>query len=114
MGATEPLPAAHDWIEVGPVSAIPQLGARVVRTAGGDIAVFRNTADEIFALADRCPHRGGPLSQGIVTGRNVICPLHDWCIRLHDGCAEAPDTGAAPRFPVRVENGLVYLMLTSP
>jgi nitrite reductase (NADH) small subunit len=97
------------WIEVGPLHAIPRLGARVVRTVGGDVAVFRNNEDEVFALADRCPHRGGPLSQGIVSGRRVTCPLHDWCIRIDDGCAEAPDTGRVTRYAARVENGVVYL-----
>ena len=65
------------WIEVGKVEEIPQLGARVVRTPEGDIAVFRTSEDEIFALRDKCPHKGGPLSQGIVHGNRVACPLHD-------------------------------------
>lgn len=99
------------WLEVGPVSAIPRLGARVVRAPVGDIAVFRSSDDQIFALADRCPHRGGPLSQGIVAGTNVTCPLHDWCIRLGDGGAEPPDQGQVPRYPVRVDGGTIYLSL---
>lgn len=81
---------------------IPRLGARVVRTARGDIAVFRNAEDEVFALEDRCPHKGGPLSQGIVFGRRVACPLHGWTVELQDGCAVAPDKGCAKRFPVKV------------
>lgn len=113
MGAAEPYPMPQAWVEIGPLAAIPRLGARVVRTAQGDIAVFRNSDDEVFALADRCPHRGGPLSQGIVSGRRVTCPLHEWCIRLHDGCAEPPDEGRVLRFPARVENGIVYLVLAA-
>ena len=90
---------------------IPRLGSRVVRTeAHGDIAVFRNAEDEVFALADKCPHKGGPLSQGIVFGRSVACPLHNWTIGLEDGKAAAPDEGCAHRFAVRVEaDGSVML-----
>jgi nitrite reductase (NADH) small subunit len=100
-----------DWKRVCAVSEIPMLGARVVRTpAHGDIAVFRNAEDEVFALRDKCPHKGGPLSQGIVFGRRVSCPLHQWTIGLEDGCALAPDQGCAKRFAVRVEpDGSVLL-----
>ena len=91
---------------------IPRLGARVIRTVRGDIAVFRNAEDEVFALEDRCPHKGGPLSQGIVFGRRVACPLHGWTVGLQDGCAIAPDRGCARRFAVRVdEDGSIHLLL---
>ncbi len=86
------------------------LGARrVAREAGRDIAVFRSADDEIFALLDRCPHKGGPLSQGIVTADSVACPLHNWNIGLADGCARAPDDGCTPKFAVRVVDGQVML-----
>ncbi len=100
-----------DWKRVCALSEIPMLGARVVRTpAHGDIAVFRNAEDEVFALRDKCPHKGGPLSQGIVFGRRVSCPLHQWTIGLEDGCALAPDQGCAKRFAVRLEpDGSVLL-----
>ena len=75
----------------------------------GKIAVFRNTEDKVFALLDRCPHKGGPLSQGIVFGESVACPLHNWCIDLKTGCAAAPDEGSVKRFPVRVVDGMVEL-----
>lgn len=100
-----------EWVEIGALADIPVLGARVVRTAGGDIAVFRNAVDEVFALADACPHRGGPLSQGIVHGRAVTCPLHSWCIGLADGQAQAPDEGETPRYPVELRDGAVFLSL---
>ncbi len=90
---------------------IPRLGARVLRTAKGDIAVFRNAEDELFALEDRCPHKGGPLSQGIVFGESVACPLHNWCIALGSGEACAPDEGRVERFAVRVVDGEVELDL---
>ena len=89
---------------------IPKLGARrYLRADGKTIAIFRSAADMVFALHDRCPHRGGPLSQGIVFGESVACPLHNWCIDLNSGCAAAPDEGAVERFAVEVVEGVVEL-----
>jgi nitrite reductase (NADH) small subunit len=100
------------WIEIGTLREIPRQGARVVRTADGDVAVFRTAEDRVFALRDSCPHKGGPLSQGIVHGNKVACPLHDWRIHLDTGEAVDPDEGCAASFPVRVEGEHVYLSLT--
>lgn len=97
------------WTEVGRVEEIPKQGARVIRTGDGDVALFRTVTDEVFALEDRCPHKGGPLSQGIVHGRRVTCPLHNWVIELATGHAVAPDEGCAGHIPARVENGVVSL-----
>ena len=102
---------ACEWIEVGPLADIPQLGARVIKSGAGDIAVFRTAGDEVFALRDRCPHKGGPLSQGIVYDRRVACPLHNWVISLDTGEATGPDTGCTSRFSVKVENDMVYISL---
>ena len=100
----------NDWKVVCRVEDIPVLGARrVARPRGVDVAVFRNAEDQVFALLDRCPHRGGPLSQGIVFGTSVACPLHNWTIALDDGCARAPDEGCTQRFSCRVEDGNVLL-----
>ena len=110
MGAMKKQQA--DWIEIGSLEDIPRQGARVVRGREGDIAIFRTLDDEVFALRDRCPHKGGPLSQGIVHGKKVACPLHDWKIHLDTGMAVAPDEGCAARYPVRVEAGRVWLLLT--
>ena len=99
-----------NWKSICRVDDIPVLGSRrVARPNGCDVAVFRNAEDKVFALLDRCPHKGGPLSQGIVFGESVACPLHNWTIGLHDGCAKAPDQGCTPKFSVNVENGVVYL-----
>ncbi len=99
-----------EWKTICRVEDIPVLGARrVARLQGMDVAVFRNDQDQVFALLDRCPHKGGPLSQGIVFGTSVACPLHNWTIGLDDGCARAPDTGCAQRFAVKVEAGVVHL-----
>ena len=100
----------NEWTAVCRVEDIPVLGARrVARPRGMDVAVFRNELDEVFALLDRCPHKGGPLSQGIVFGTSVACPLHNWTIGLADGCAKAPDEGCAQHFSVKVEHGAVFL-----
>lgn len=99
-----------DWTRICRVDEIPVLGSRrVARAQGMDVAVFRNDADQVFALLDRCPHKGGPLSQGIVFGTSVACPLHNWTIGLDDGCARQPDEGCTPRFSVKVQDGEVYL-----
>ena len=97
------------WVEIGRIDDIPPRGARTVRTGGPPIAVFRTGEDDIFALVDRCPHRGGPLSEGIVSGRTVACLLHNWVIDLDSGQAHAPDTGCAPSIPVRLVDRRVFL-----
>ena len=102
----------QSWVEVGQLDDIPKLGARIVRSDEGDIAVFRNAEDEVFALRDKCPHKGGPLSQGIVHGKKVTCPLHNWNINLDSGEAVAPDEGCAAAFPIRMEGTMIYLSLT--
>jgi len=110
------MPAATrdlDWIEVGRLDDIPQRGARRVRDAGIalPIAVFRTADDAVFALIDRCPHKAGPLSEGIVQGCAVACPLHGWVIHLDNGEAEAPDEGRVPVVPVRLADGAIWLSL---
>ena len=101
-----------DWKAICRVDDIPVLGARrLPRKCGGDVAIFRNADDKVFALLDRCPHKGGPLSQGIVFGESVACPLHNWTIGLADGCAKTPDEGCTPRFAVKVDAGTVHLDL---
>ncbi len=99
-----------EWKIICRVEDIPVLGSRrVARAQGMDVAVFRNDQDQVFALLDRCPHKGGPLSQGIVFGTSVACPLHNWTIGLADGCARAPDVGCTPSFAVKVDAGVVHL-----
>lgn len=97
------------WIEVGRLTDIPRRGARRVRGIGAPVAVFRTAADEVFALVDRCPHKAGPLSEGIVQGCAIACPLHGWVIDLETGEAEAPDEGRVPVVPVEVRAGRVFL-----
>jgi nitrite reductase (NADH) small subunit len=100
----------NEWILICRVDDIPRLGSRrVARPAGCDVAIFRTAEDKVFALLDRCPHRGGPLSQGIVFGDSVACPLHNWTIALDDGRAKAPDEGCTVTFAVRIEDGRIFL-----
>ena len=100
----------NEWKVICRVEDIPVLGSRrVARAQGMDVAVFRNDQDQVFALLDRCPHKGGPLSQGIVFGTSVACPLHNWTIGLDDGCAKQPDEGCTQRFACKVEEGQVLL-----
>ena len=99
-----------EWKKICLVNEIPVLGSRrVARAKGIDVAVFRNSEDQVFALLDRCPHKGGPLSQGIVFGTSVACPLHNWTIGLDDGCAKAPDVGCTTKFACKVDAGDVFL-----
>lgn len=100
-----------NWVEIGNLSDIPALGARVVKNGEQEIAVFRNAKDEVFALNDECPHKQGKLSQGIVHDKSVTCPLHNWKIDLATGEAIAPDQGCTGHFDVKVENGVIYLSL---
>ena len=103
------------WTDICALDDIPPLGARRVRRADGvEIAVFRAADDRVFALLDRCPHKGGPLSQGIVFGDKVACPLHNWTIELATGTAVAPDQGCVQRFAVAVEAGRVLLDARAP
>ena len=98
------------WTPICRIDDIPVLGSRrVQRPQGAPVAMFRTGNDTVFALLDRCPHKGGPLSQGIVFGDRVACPLHNWSIGLSDGAAAAPDEGCTPRFAVQVVDGLVHL-----
>ena len=99
------------WTDVGAVTDIPLRGARRVPTPEGDIAVFRTGDGQVFALRDQCPHKGGPLSQGIVHGHAVACPLHNWTIDLATGEPTGADAGkgCAPVVPLRIEGGRILL-----
>ncbi len=98
------------WTFVCKVEDIPVLGARrVARDGAMAVAIFHNADDKVFALLDRCPHKGGPLSQGIVFGESVACPLHNWTVGLADGCAKSPDEGCTVTFACKVEGEQVFL-----
>jgi nitrite reductase (NADH) small subunit len=100
----------QQWQAICKIDDIPVLGARVVnRHAKPDVAIFRNSENKVFALLDRCPHKGGPLSQGIVFGEKVACPLHNWNIELDSGCAVSPDEGCTQKFSLKLVGDQVFL-----
>ena len=108
LGISPPASGA-DWIDIGAETDIPLRGARVVKAPAGDIAIFRCSDGSIFALRDKCPHKGGPLSQGIIHGHAVTCPLHNWVISLETGAVTGADKGCTPQLPVKVEAGRIFL-----
>lgn len=99
----------NNWIDIAGLEDIPQRGARVVKTALGCVAVFRTASDEVFALDNACPHKAGPLAEGIVHGRSVTCPLHNWVISLETGMAQGADQGRVATYPARLEQGRILL-----
>ena len=101
------------WVDVGALADVPSQGARRVETPIGPVAVFRTRGDQFFALIDKCPHKGGPLSEGIVHGDGVSCPLHNWVIDLNSGEPRGADAGkgCAPPVPVRVVEGRIELRI---
>ncbi len=103
-----------EWTAICHIDDIPVLGARVVqRTGEENIALFKASDHHVFAVIDRCPHKGGPLSSGLIHGHSVTCPLHSWTINLEDGQAQAPDVGCAHKIDVRVQDNHVYLGLNA-
>lgn len=100
------------WTDIAALEDIPVRGARIVKTHAGCIAEFRTDGDEVFATSDRCPHKGGPLSEGIVHGKSVTCPLHNWVFSLETGEAQGADEGQIATYPTRVENGRVLMDLS--
>ena len=96
-------------IDIAALDDIPRQGARVVKTDAGCVAVFRTADDRVFAIDDRCPHKGGPLSEGIVHGTSVTCPLHAWVFDLATGQAQGADEGSVRTYPARIEGGRVFL-----
>ena len=103
----------ENWTGVVALEEIPRLGSRVIDTDTMKIAVFRTASDDVFAMKDECPHKKGSLSQGIVHGTSVTCPLHNWKIDLASGEALGPDEGCTNVFPVKIENGFIFIDFTN-
>lgn len=99
----------NNWTEVVALDDIPALGSRVIKTDSINIALFKNSNNEVFAIKDECPHKQGPLSQGIVHGSSVTCPLHNWKIDLASGEAMGADEGCVNTFNTKIENGMVFI-----
>lgn len=101
-----------NWMDIGTIDDIPSAGARIVKTALGCVAIFRTDDDKVFATSDRCPHKGGPLSDGIVHGHNVTCPLHNWVFSLENGVAQGADDGQIATYATRIQDGRILLDIT--
>ena len=100
-----------EWLDIGPVGQISSGNARTLPVRGGEeIAVFHTLEGRFYALVNKCPHKAGPLSQGIVHGHVVTCPLHSWNISLKTGEALGEDKGCVPTIPLRVDAGRIYLL----
>jgi len=101
------------WIDLGAIDDIPLRGARIVKTHAGCVAVFRTAEAEVFATSNTCPHKGGPLSEGIVHDRKVTCPLHNWVFSLETGEAQGADEGRIATYPLRLEAGRILIEAAS-
>ncbi|MGB8816684.1 MAG: nitrite reductase small subunit NirD [Rhizobiaceae bacterium] len=101
----------HNWVAIGNLDDIPPRGARCVKSGGMTIAVFRTADNKVFAIEDKCPHKNGPLSQGIVHDGCVTCPLHSWVISLETGKAQGADEGAVLTFPIKMDGNAILLGL---
>lgn len=99
----------NDWVDIGCLEDVPRRGARCIKTPLGKIAVFRTADDQVFAIDDQCPHKGGPLSQGIVHGAQVTCPLHNWVFSLETGVAQGADEGAVRTYPLRLQHDRILI-----
>ncbi|NVO25327.1 nitrite reductase small subunit NirD [Donghicola mangrovi] len=97
------------WTDIGALNDIPLRGARIVKTVAGCIAVFRTAEEEVFATSNTCAHKGGPLAEGIVHGKSVTCPLHNWVYSLETGEAQGADEGQIATYPIRIEDGRLLL-----
>ncbi len=102
-----------DWIEIGTIDAIPRRGSRCVNTPAGKIAVFRTQEDQVFAIENRCPHKHGPLSEGIVHGASGPCPLHNWGVDLATGQALGADEGQVKTYPIDLVDGRIFMAFTA-
>tara|TARA_R110002051_G_scaffold1609_1_gene8858 strand:- start:7057 stop:7404 length:348 start_codon:yes stop_codon:yes gene_type:complete len=103
---------SNSWIDIADLNDVPKRGARLVKTAHGCVAVFRTGSGEIYALDNACPHKNGPLAEGIVHGGSVTCPLHNWVISLETGAVQGPDEGQVATYPARVQDGRILLDVT--
>jgi len=100
------------WVDVCALDDVPVQGSRIVKTNEGCLALFRTTAEEVYALDDSCPHKAGPLSQGMVAGNTITCPLHNWVFSMETGEALGADEGRVQTTPARIQNGRVELNLS--
>ena len=102
-----------NWVDVCALEDIPSQGSRIVKAGDNCLALFRTTENEVYALDDKCPHKQGPLSQGMVHGAFVTCPLQSWVFSMETGEAQGADEGKVKTTPTKVEDGRVFLQFIS-
>jgi nitrite reductase (NADH) small subunit len=108
----EPAHTSSGWLQVCTLHELSRAGVRTLALPELNVAVFRLADGRVFAIEDRCPHRGARLSAGVIYDADKIaCLDHGWGIRLADGEAEAPEQGCVLTFPVKVEDGLVFVLI---
>lgn len=90
---------------------LPQKLGKTVTIGRKEIAVFKMENGKIRAIENRCPHKGGVLAEGILSGEYVFCPMHDWKISVKDGKVQSPDVGCVQTYPVEVKDGQVYVLV---
>jgi nitrite reductase [NAD(P)H] small subunit len=99
----------HNWTRITGIENIPPREGRSVAINGLELAIF-NLQDRFVTIENQCPHKGGPLCDGIVSGTTVVCPLHGWRFDLDSGMAtRASSPACINTFPTRVENGVVLV-----
>ena len=101
------------WTDVGAINDIPIHGARRIITKDFPIGIFKTQEGKIFAIIDECPHKKGPLTEGIIHGNAIACPLHNWSISLETGEALGADAGkgCTHTIPLKIENNRILLGL---
>lgn len=98
-------------IEISSVEQLPEKLGKCVKVRDMELALFRSSSGQIYALENRCPHKGGDLSQGIVSGEFVFCPLHDWKICMKDGKVQEPDHGCVKTYKVEMNDDKLFILL---
>lgn len=107
--------SASRWIRIAPIDAVPPREGRAVDVGSREIALF-NLGDRFLAIDNRCPHRGGPLADGILAGGAVVCPLHAWKVCLETGAVQQPGGASAclTTYPTRVKSDVVWIAVPEP
>ena len=100
------------WVRIASTESVPPREGRAVRVGEHEIALF-NLGNRFLAVDNRCPHRGGPLADGIVAGGAIVCPLHAWKVCLESGTVQRPADAAAciRTYPAKVESDIVWIAI---
>ncbi|MFW7381538.1 MAG: nitrite reductase small subunit NirD [Oligoflexus sp.] len=100
-----------NWYLIGTIHDIPRQGAQLLQFGDRQLGIFRTYQDEFYAINAQCPHAGGPLTEGLIHGHYVSCPLHDWTINLKTGICQAPDEGQVSCYPLLIDGEDIWIAL---